>query len=239
MVRDAWWLTRKQWAYTKFGFVFTIVFYALYGGLAGMFSGDWFTEAETLPAILIDIVLLVFMSMNGFVFSKGYFNNPYWKTDSFTKQLAMLRSLPIPVESLAMSRSLQVAIMSPITTMTFFTVFYFASEWARGLPLGTFILFALVWFSFGNSVSCWFVIEEWSRSGKRYLINSCVVTLSIIAGVIAITLLGDVHLFAELKELVGGPGGWLWAVLALALAVAAHAWMQLRLRRILLRRDFA
>jgi accessory gene regulator protein AgrB len=239
MIKDALWLTKKQWAYTKFGFAFTILFYAAYGGLGGMFSEDWLSDMEIFTGIMIDLTIVIFMSMNGFVFSKGYFNNQYWKTDTFTKKLAMLRSLPIPVESLAMSRSIQIAIMSPVLTLTFFIVFYATSDWARSLPLSTFISFVVVCFALGNASSCWFVIQEWSRSGKRYFISSCIVVALILAIVIPVTLLSKVHLFAGLTEAVSKPAGWLWAVLALALAVATHAWMQLRLRRILRQRDFA
>jgi len=239
MVKDALWLTKKQWAYTKFGFAFTIAFYAAYGGLTGMFSDDWFSDREAFTAIMMDFVVVTFMSMNGFLFSKGYFNNAYWKTDTFTKRLAMLRSLPIPVESLAMSRSIQIAIMSPISTVTFFIVMYAASDWARSMPLSSYLSYVLVWFAFGNVCSCWFVIEEWSRSGKRYLLSSCFALLVILALIASITLLTGTHLATGLAEALRAPVGWLWAALSLAVAVAAHVWMQLRLRRILQTRDFA
>jgi len=239
MLKDAVWLNRKQWAYTKFGFGFTLAFYATYGGLAGMFSGDWFKEMETFQAVMTDFVVVAFMSCVGFVFSKGYLNNAYWKNDAFTKRLATLRTLPIPVETLAMSRSVQLAAVSPISAIAFFGVFYGASEWAQSLPLHTFLQFAFVWLAFGNVSGAWFVLQEWGTSGKQYMLRNVYAMLSYIAAGAALYLTTGKHVAFGLAEAIEAPGGWVWTVTALAAAIAAHVWMQRRLRSVLHRRDFA
>jgi len=239
MAKDAWWLMKRQLSFSKIGFVVTILFYAAYGAMSGMFANDWLSDRDAFTAVLIDIVVVIFLSMNGFVFCKGYFNNPYWKTDAFTKKLATMRTLPIPAETLAMSRSLQVLLMSPISTIAFFLAFYLVSDWARALPLSTYLQFVLVWYAFGNAGSVWFVVEEWSRSGLRYLLSSLYAVFAFFAAGAAITLLTGSHLTFGLAEAIRRPGGWLWTALAVAVAVGAHVWMRFRLRRVLLRRDFA
>ncbi|WP_309123277.1 hypothetical protein [Paenibacillus sp.] len=238
MLRDALWLTRTQWSHSKIGLVMTVAFYGAYGGLTGMFSDEWVAEDFAFTGIMMDLLVVTFMSMNGFVFCKGYLNNPYWKNDSFTKKLAMMRSLPIPVETLAMSRSIQVLLASPVSTLLFFGIFYIASDWARDLPLAVLLPFVLFWFAIGNAFSVWFVVEEWSRSGKRYLLSSFLAVIAFVAFVVAFYFLTGKHLTFFVVESIQKPGGWLWTALALPIGVAAHVWMQLRLRRILLHRDF-
>ncbi|TLS51236.1 hypothetical protein FE782_16020 [Paenibacillus antri] len=238
MGRDAWWLTRTQWSHSKIGLVMTIAFYGTYGGMTGMFSDEWVSESFAFTGIMMDLLVLTFMSMNGFVFCKGYFNNPYWKTDSFTKKLAMMRTLPIPVETLAMSRSIQVLSASPVSTALYFGIFYIASDWARNLPVTVLLQFVLFWFALGNAFSVWFVVEEWSRSGKRYLLSSFLALFVFIAVVVAFYFLTGKHLTFFIVDAIQRPGGWLWTALAVLIGVAAHVWMQLRLRRILLHRDF-
>ncbi|HZG55752.1 hypothetical protein [Paenibacillus sp.] len=239
MLKDAIWFNRKQWAYTKLGFGFTLAFYATYGGLAGMFSGDWFEEMETFQAVMTDFVVLAFMSCVGFVFSKGYLNNPYWKNDAFTKRLATLRTHPIPVETLAMSRSVQLAAVSPLSAAVFFGVFYAVSEWAQSLHPATFLQFAFVWLAFGNVCGAWFVLQEWGASGKQYLLRSVYAMLAYVAAGAVLYVTTKKHVTIGLAEAIDAPGGWVWTLAALAAAVAAHVWMQRRLRRILHRRDFA
>lgn len=239
MWKDALWLTRKQWRRTKIAFVFTILFFAAYGGLAGIFLNDWLLEGDHFQAFVTDGLIATFMTCVGFMFSRGYMNNAYWKNDSFTKQIAMLRTLPIPVGTLALSRSLQIVIIAPITTLSFFGTMYAASDWIRALPLITFLQFVLVWFAFGNLCSSWLAIREWSVSGKKYLLSSAVVVATLIIVSIGIYPLTGQHVTTGLVAVLQGPFGWVWTATAIVAIPAGHLLMYRRLSRLLQSRDYA
>ncbi|HZG88469.1 hypothetical protein [Paenibacillus sp.] len=237
MLQDALFLVKSQWRYARAGFVFTLVFYAVYGGIAGMLLNR--AQEESTLTVMSDIILVTFMSAVGFIYSKGYLNNPYWRNDSFTKTLAVLRSLPIPVETLAWSRSIQILLISPISTIAFFGAFYAASDWAKTLDATAFIAFVLVWFAFGNVCSGWFVLAEWGTSGKRYLWLSIAAITFLIAAVVALALTTGQSIAFAVGGAMEGSGRKVWPLLALAAAALAHRWMRQRLKRSLLGRDFA
>jgi len=240
MLRDAFFLVKNQWRYTRIGFVFTLGFYAVYGGIAAMFLNRAEEESALgVIAVMSDVLVVTFMSAVGFIYSKGYLNNPYWRNDSFTKTLAVLRTLPIPVETLAWSRSLQIALISPLSTAAFFGAFYAVSNWAQTLDATAFIASVLVWFAFGNICSGWFVLVEWGTSGKRYLWLSIAASTLLIVAVVVLAWSTDQTLTYAIGGAMEGSGRMLWPLLALAAAALAHRWMRHRLRRALLERDFA
>ena len=240
MMKDALHLLGYQWKRTKLAVPFTFVFFAVYGGIAGMLMNSWRREGVELFAFLTDLLIVSFMSMPGVPFSREYLANPYWKNDTFTKQLAALRMLPIPVGTLALSRSLQILLLSPLTTAVFFGAMYGVSVWARQFPPSVFIPFVLVWFGFGNAACAWFLTKEWSVSGKRYLIFSFVTIGLAFAMCGAVWGLGGTHLVLALPKWLSAPGaGWAGAAAGIGAAVLSHVWLYRRLCAILTTRDFS
>ena len=200
----------------------------------------WHLDNREVAAFTADMAILCFASLAGFPLTRGYLANPYWKNDYFTKQLASLRVLPIPVGTLAFSRSLQLLILSPLTMAVFFGVMYISSEWVRQLPLLTYISTILVWFGFGNFVGAWHVVKEWGGSGKRYFWSSFAVVLIIILACAAVWAASGNHLFTGLAELLIRPAaGWTGAAAGVAVTVLSHIWMNWKLRGLLTSRDFA
>ena len=239
MLKDALWLMRRICFSTRFGIIFTTLFYLVYGAVAGLMTNAVRDpENDWLELFIIDIVMATFMSSVGFVFIKDYFQ-PYWQKDTFTRSLATLRVLPIPVETLALSRLIQILVFSPVTTFMFFFGFYVLSGWAKEIPFGLFLAFILCWFAYGNACSGLLVLAEWGASGKRYMVFSFLIILLMLVVIAVIYVWTGYTVSGALVFLLQQPFGWLWPVLALAAAAGVHIWSQRRLRAILSSRDFA
>ncbi|MCI3927640.1 hypothetical protein MO973_46495 [Paenibacillus sp. TRM 82003] len=215
-----------------------MLFFGAYGGLAGLFSNDWLDEAGAFQAIMMDILILTFMSSSGFIFTKGYINNPYWKNDSFTTKLAMLRTLPISLESLALSRLLQVICVTPIMTIFFFTPFYIASEWARQISIPAYIGFMLLWMAFGSVTSAALVRVEWGNHGKKYFLYSVYAAIGMSTAVVVYYFATKKHVAFTLGAVIESPLGWIWPILGLLIAAPMHVYLHRRLCRTIARRDF-
>lgn len=238
-LKDAMFLLKTYWSYSKFAFPLTIFVFAAYGGFAGMLLNTLQKENRGVAGFIADVIIVCFSSCAGFLLSKGYLNNPYWKNDSFSKQLASLRIVPIPVGTLALSRSLQVLILSPITMTAFFAVMYVSSGWAKELSLLTYLQFILVWFGCGNLVGAWHIVQEWSVSGRRYFWSSSVIVVLIIVLCAAVWSLSGTHLTIVLGEELSRPAtGWAAAAVGLGVTVLSHVWMYRKLCATLLSRDF-
>lgn len=239
MWKDAWWLAKQQWLNSKLGFLFTIVFFGVYGAFSGFFASVWLEESAFVQGIFVDMLVLTFLSSSGFIFSKAYLINPYWKNDSFTTKLAMLRTLPIPIETLAVGRLVQVLLMSPVSTIAFLVPMYATSVWAKSIPIPAYIGFMIVWLVYGNLISMLMIIMEWSTNGRRYLWGSIFAVVAIVGAAIVYYVVMRQHIVYTLGEAVKSPLGWLWPVVAIAVGIAGHAALQSWMRKTIKRREFA
>jgi len=239
-LKDAMFLLKTYWSYSKLAFPATIFVFAAYGFFAGMLLNNLKEDYNNgFEGFAADLVIVCFASCSGFLLTKGYLSNPYWKNDSFTKQLAVLRSMPIPVGTLALSRSLQILILSPVLLAVFFGVLYASSSWAKELSPLTYLQFILVWFGCGNFISAWHVVREWGVSGRRYFWSSFVIVVLIIALCAAVWMVGGTHLTIRLGEMwTPHAAGWTGAAAGIGIAAASHVWMYRKLCAILLSRDF-
>ena len=237
MLKDAFWLMRRQYFSSVLWPAVTFGIYAVYGAVAGILTSSWPFESDRSNHLLSDLLVISFMASSGFVFSKVYWSS-YWKTNAFFSMLAALRALPIPVETLALSRNLQILLISPVNTLFFFLGFWLAGDWLRSLEPGVQLTYVLFWFVFGNLLSCFFVLMEWGTSGKWYLLATLAVIGVSWLVLIALLIATGRSLSDNLADLFPQAPG-LWTVAFAAATAVAHTLTHRLLKTILRRRDFA
>jgi|GEM_PF-2664482 len=238
MMKDAYKLLKHQWFTSWIALMFSFAFFGLYGAVSGFFTNEWLREYNTGAMVFPDITILCFMSSIGFFFSKAYLN-PYWRTDTFTKNLATLRALPISTKTLAASRILQILIMAPLNAGVFFTAFYVCSSWAREFHFITFVSFVLVWLFFGIICSAFLILLEWGTSGKMYMLGTVIVILLLLAASILYHGLLKSSIIVGLTDMLQTSFGWLLPVFMIILAAAALRGTYHRLQYIMTHRDIA
>jgi hypothetical protein len=232
MWKNAFWLMRNQWLTSKIGILGTMLFYAAYGAMSG------FLTMEPAVMYMSDIFVILFMTSTGFVFSRAYMYNPYWANDHFTKNLAALRSLPIPVSTLSASRLLQVIIASPASTLLFLAGFYGFSSWLQGMSFGVVLGLYVCWLAYGMAGSSLLILLEWGTSGKRYLVGTGGFMLILFGMYVLYALFAKKPLLIRITDWMQQPFGWFLPAAALLFGALAVFLMNKRLQHILMHRDF-
>lgn len=244
MKSDAVWLAMDELRRSKFSIAFTAVFFLIYGGITGFITGEISTEelgGESTEGMkfVADFILLALISCIGFGFSKGYLSVPYWRTDYFTVRLSILRSLPIPVQTIVQQRLLQMIFYSAVTVVCFFALFYTASGWAQDtFSLAEYLLFVICWASYGYTTGMLFLCLEWGGSGKRYLALSFVAFLALIAMIAFVYFAAGVHITYWLAGMVTSSMGWAFTLICAATAACAVMIGYKRLNNMIRNRDF-
>ncbi|ANE45542.1 hypothetical protein SY83_03585 [Paenibacillus swuensis] len=145
------------------------------GGLLHVEEDQW--------SIAPDLLIVIFPSVLGISFTKDYLN--YIKNDTFTKRMALYRTMPIRIEEVVLARFLNIIICTIYNTLTLFTVLYFLTERMNGaLTLIPYIGFTITLVGYSMIMSACYVYYELGYSGKRYLMTNFVMTILLLIVVI-------------------------------------------------------
>ncbi|NGM84388.1 hypothetical protein G5B47_18420 [Paenibacillus sp. 7124] len=168
-LKDSWFMIRGDLRDDKirlmFTALFTIVVMSYLGGLVGLLVNE---SAETHQrSVLADYLLLAMIPFLGYAYSRRAMK--YWSADSYTKMLAYLRSLPVPVNAVMCKRKLQSIICFALNGVLFFGLVYALAGHLRAFisPLG-YIVFSFTWIGYGLAVTGLFIFIEFLYSGKAY-----------------------------------------------------------------------
>ncbi|MGZ9585488.1 hypothetical protein [Paenibacillus marinisediminis] len=190
--QDAWMLVKTDLSRFKLGTLFTFIFSA-YMSLCTMFAVQSVVSGESvskLSFIFLDFMMLIIVSNLGCVFNRRAFR--YWSEDSYRKYLLKVRSLPIDLHSIVLSRYISMGIFTLINSFVFFTIQYFAISSLRdGLSLSQFLAYVFVAIVYSVMMHSFFVVLEWSYSGKKYFVFVMAIIITILLVTIGIGLTGN------------------------------------------------
>ncbi|RXT07159.1 hypothetical protein [Ammoniphilus sp. CFH 90114] len=245
MLQQAIWLAKKEIKHHRILLLFTLfgtMFFALITSvLLDKSAKKMFgTEMVQYNHILLDIIFVNITVYLGTIFISGpYLSFRAIKEDPFSKRMAMLRSLPIPVPVLSLSRTLMMLITLVVMSITFY------STLAVALPEGfyqlispvEFMVFIVFWFGCSLAIGGLNPYIEYGTSGKVLHL-----TPFLFLGILAITITTSYKVFdlgiVELILVGVKSNGWSLALLSLLIGVTAcTGWNKILTHR-LMKRDY-
>ncbi|MCM3042616.1 hypothetical protein M3201_23450 [Paenibacillus motobuensis] len=186
--KDAWIIFKKDVCSDRFYLIWNVLFMLYFGG---MFSAMLYSVVKFDDAFrpLADCLMLVFIPMIGFYFSRRSFS--YLKEDSYTQMLWYYHTLPIPVRTIMKSRYIQLVVAILFNGILFFGAIVFIF-WLGGLETSLspvqYISFALTWIGYALFINGLYIHMEFLNRGRIYFWLSCVLMLSMVVVSVVITL---------------------------------------------------
>lgn len=117
--------------------------------------------------IISDFLMLSMVPGLGFIFSRRTMK--YWTEDSYTRMLAYLKGLPIPLEVVLTKRKLQAFLAFVPNSIVYFGLLYAGGEHIRSAMSGIeYISFVLTWIGYGLIITGFYIFIELLYSGKIY-----------------------------------------------------------------------
>ncbi|WP_010277007.1 ABC-2 transporter permease [Paenibacillus senegalensis] len=121
-----------------------------------------------------DIYFMAVVSTLGFSLMSKEYRSFGWKKAPITKKLMFLKSMPISAKEIIGSRVLYFLITFIFYGTVFFSVLGYV--WLReGNALSEFVIFALVWLSYGLAVGSFYLWMEITQGEKIYFISSFII----------------------------------------------------------------
>lgn len=158
LLKDAVWLAKQDYEHQWIAAILTFLVSILFGGVVGLIlaeSGDFVLKVNDISGnrFLLDFIFIgLAPSFAALFMSKPYLSYRVAKHDPYGKRMAVLRSLPIPVSVLALSRTILMLSTLFLMSLGFYgtmaTVFFSLNGFLKVMTVGEFIIFILVWFGF-------------------------------------------------------------------------------------------
>lgn len=194
-LKDAWFIIRSDFRGDKLRVLGTlvtaIIFIGYLSGMTSLVANDVLGGQD--QTMVTDFLFLSFIPLLGFTFTRR--SMKYWSEDSYTRMLAYLRSLPIPLTVVLTRRKFQAIGSFTLNGVLFFGIVYMLSEnFRKELAIPAFIAFALTWIGIGFIVSGLYIFIEYLFSGKVYL-GLTVVIVMVSWGISFLVMLGGGNLF--------------------------------------------
>lgn len=173
-MQQAFWLARKELKYNWVGLLFTILMTIFFATLSATLLEQaarhlFGSDVTFYNKVLIDIMFVAMTPCLGAIFmSRPYLNFETVKEDPFSKRMAFYRTLPIPVATLGLSRTLFSLITLGILSIVFYgTIAIFASfTLYQYISPVEFIIFIFVWFGYALALSGINPFIEYGTNGK-------------------------------------------------------------------------
>ena len=170
VMRDAWFLTKSEYGGLRYKNLFTMIMiaYITLMSIPLTRSINAVGEETSLAYFFIDFYFLTMVPILGFIFNKKSFN--YHRDDSYTVNLAHMRTMPISFEVMIISRIFQLILPLLVNGTIFFTAQYlFAERLFDGMSVPQYISYAAIWLGYSVLYSAVYIYVELTRSGKTYL----------------------------------------------------------------------
>ncbi|MFC7558190.1 hypothetical protein ACFQ5D_04750 [Paenibacillus farraposensis] len=237
IMKQAWTITRQDLRNNPYVLLWTLLF-TMYLGFTISFvvSIELGKSGALNPAA--DFVMLVLTPFLGFIYNHRTFK--YLQEDSYTHMLAFLRTLPILVSAVIMSRIQQAILAFVGNSVVFFMLLFTLSGTLRVYAgPGFFISFALTWIGYGMLIQALYIYLEFLRRGKAYFWLSLVIMvicgmISVIVRIYGANLVSITAVFIKEWQLLSPV---MWGALAMG-SLAILVSYRITLRR-LVRRDLA
>lgn len=238
-IKQAWFIFRGDLRGEKSKLVFAALFSLLMivylSGLTMIIVDDFVGGKDR--TIMADFIMLSMVPGLGFIFSRRTMK--YWAEDSYTRMLAYLKVLPIPLEVILTKRKIQSFLSFVPNSIVYFGLMYAGGAHIRETMNGIqFVSFVLTWVGYGLVISGVYIFIEFLYSGKMYswfavLMMALSMGIAVIIGVSG----GNVVMFTvERSKEWGLLSPVMWGMLLLG-GLSIHLWGKWTLKR-LKRRSF-
>ncbi|MFW5436107.1 hypothetical protein [Paenibacillus apiarius] len=175
--KQAWALVKNDLVRFKWGFVMTLLF-SMYMSVTSLFMlngvlGEGGEMYRFLSGTL-DFVYLITLPNMGFFFSRRSMR--YLQEDSYTKWMIKLRTLPIDIHTIALSRIMMMVVAFTLNMTLFISIQVIFSPGLRA-ELGpvSIMAYAFMLIAFSMIINMTFIIMELSYSGSKYFKGSLII----------------------------------------------------------------
>lgn len=174
MVKDAWWLAKKELKFNKIPLAFSMLVTIFFGAMVSLHFTQTVQnvvspETAIDQFLFIDIMfVLVTPALAAIFMASPYLSYRAIKEDPFSKRMAFYRSLPIQVEALALSRMMVMV----VTLLTLSFVFYGTitliayDQLFQLLTIKEFVIFIAIWFGYALALGGMNPYIEYGTNGK-------------------------------------------------------------------------
>lgn len=215
--QGAWHIVRHEMAKSKIGSVITILF-SVYLALTTFTMFDITGERLDWTQNVLDWMFLAIFPVLGFSFNRASF--VHLREDWSSQTLAQWRTMPIPVQSIAIGRLLMVAIHLVPAAAIFFTVQYYAvPDMKEVYDAGSYILSALFWLFYALGIATVYLYCELTLTGKQYTVI-CFASVFVIGAVAIAAWFADIAIVVDVMKAIR-QGNWWMTVAALLCGGAA------------------
>lgn len=242
LLKDAIWLAKQDFKYYWIAVILTFVVSILFGGAVGLIlskSGNFVFEINTITGnrFVLDFIFIGMAPSFATIFmSRPYLSYRVAKHDPFGKRMAVLRTLPIPVSVLALSRT--VLMLSTLFLMslgfygTMATVIFFLDGFFGVMTAGEFIEFMFVWLGFMLALGGMNPFIEYGTNGRVLHILPLVFVILIIIGITTFYSSTGQGIVEKSLDLVRNIG---WPIAAFSIVIGgicAYLWNKLLKNRL-------
>jgi|GEM_PF-3555468 len=197
MLKQAWWLARKELQPSKYSIALNMLFYLYAAAVILSMSvelGDANAPGGTRPftGIVLNLFVMAILPNLGFLISRRYMT--YRTTDLFTKKLAFMRQLPIPLRVIVSSRFMQLLITLVPMALVLFACYGIVAAALHLVSFGAlqFAGFFLFWIGYSLVFGSLYVYWELGLTGRQYF-NRCMMMVPVymVAAVVLWLWLGE------------------------------------------------
>jgi hypothetical protein len=237
MLRDAVWLAKKEYQYQWRALIATFIASLFIGTFAGfLLSGSNGSEIQEFSDFIQRYTLDLFFvgiapSFATFFMAKPYLSFQNAKQNPYGKRMAVLRSLPVPVSVLSLSRIILMLSTLVIMSLAFYgmmgtVLFGISGSGFNLLTVGEFLTFGCFWFGFAMVVGGISPYIEYGMKGIMlhilpYLFMGLFVLVELL---LMVNGVGIVETSFEIVKSVG----WIAALISMLVGIiCSYGWNQL------------
>ncbi|MCT8136737.1 hypothetical protein H1D32_02595 [Anaerobacillus sp. CMMVII] len=174
MLKQAFWLAKRELKNNWIAFFFTMIATVLFAGFTTLLLDQlarslFGTEAILYNDLLLDIMFVAITPSLAAIFMSGpYLSFRTVTEDPFNKRMALLRSLPIPLKTLALSRTLMMLLTLLVMSTVFYTTIVFAlpTHFYELITRSELLIFILFWFGYTLALGGINPFIEYGTNGK-------------------------------------------------------------------------
>lgn len=171
--QGAWHIFRYEMRQSWIGILITMLFFAylsliMIPGLNELLAQE---QSDTNIGWLADFLYLTLLPIMSFLMNRSVFRHR--TDDPFTRKLAYLKTMPISMNAIVISRMmLMISVLIPVSAF-FFTLQYLLTEKLNEmLSIDQYLIFVFIWIGYSIITGCAFVYVEQAYSGKVYFFFS-------------------------------------------------------------------
>ncbi|MFC0470811.1 hypothetical protein ACFFHM_09975 [Halalkalibacter kiskunsagensis] len=232
MVQQALWLAKKELRSNWVPLIFTAivtVFFALFSiVLLEQASRKLFgTETMYYNDFLLDIMFVGLTPSLAAIFMQGpYLSFRTVTEDTFSKRMALLRSLPIPVNVLALSRTFTMLATLLIMSSIFYIVIVIglSNSFFQFLSTTELMMFILIWFGYSLALGGVNPFIEYGTNGKILHLTPFIFLGAFITTMIIFRQIFE-HSIVEWSLLLVKDYGWMIALISVVIGfIGCYVW---------------